>query len=75
MGCANVVSGGQTMNPSTEDLLEAVLATPAKKVFILPNNKNILMAAEQTVPLVTDRGSGGHPHPDHPPGAFRHAGL
>ena len=50
-----VVSGGQTMNPSTEDLLEAVLATPAKKVFILPNNKNILMAAEQTVPLVTDR--------------------
>ena len=55
LGCANVVSGGQTMNPSTEDLLEAVLATPAKKVFILPNNKNILMAAEQTVPLVTDR--------------------
>ena len=51
LGCANVVSGGQTMNPSTEDLLEAVLATPAKKVFILPNNKNILMAAEQTVPL------------------------
>ena len=55
LGCANVVSGGQTMNPSTEDLLEAVLATPAKKGFILPNNKNILMAAEQTVPLVTDR--------------------
>ena len=55
LGCANVVSGGQTMNPSTEDLLEAVLATPAKKVFVLPNNKNILMAAEQTVPLATDR--------------------
>ena len=55
LGCANVVSGGQTMNPSTEDLLEAVLATPAKKVFILPNNKNIIMAAEQTVPLATDR--------------------
>ena len=55
LGCANVVSGGQTMNPSTEDLMEAVLATPAKKVFILPNNKNIIMAAEQTVPLVTDR--------------------
>ena len=55
LGCANVVSGGQTMNPSTEDLLEAVLATPAKKVFILPNNKNIIMAAEQTIPLCTDR--------------------
>ncbi len=55
LGCANVVSGGQTMNPSTEDILEAVLATPAKKVFVLPNNKNIIMAAEQTVPLVTDR--------------------
>ena len=63
------------MNPSTEDLLEAVLATPAKKVFILPNNKNIIMAAEQTVPLVTDREVVRHPHPDHPPGAFRHAGL
>ena len=55
LGCANVVSGGQTMNPSTEDLLEAVLATPAKKVFVLPNNKNIIMTAEQTVPLATDR--------------------
>ena len=55
LGCNYVVSGGQTMNPSTEDLLEAVLATPAKKVFVFPNNKNIIMAAEQTVPLVTDR--------------------
>ncbi len=55
LGCANVVSGGQTMNPSTEDLLEAILATPAKKVFVLPNNKNIIMAAEQTIPLATDR--------------------
>ncbi len=55
LGCAVVVSGGQTMNPSTEDLLQAVLATPAKTVFILPNNKNIIMAAEQVIPLVTDR--------------------
>lgn len=55
LGCAVVVSGGQTMNPSTEDILSAVLATPAKKVFVLPNNKNILMAAEQTVPLAEDR--------------------
>ena len=55
LGCANVVSGGQTMNPSTEDILEAVLATPAKKVFVLPNNKNIILAAEQTIPLAKDR--------------------
>lgn len=55
LGCAVVVSGGQTMNPSTEDILSAVLATPAKKVFVLPNNKNILLAAEQVVPLAEDR--------------------
>ena len=55
LGCSQVVSGGQTMNPSTQDILAAVLATPAKKVFVLPNNKNIIMAAEQTIPLVTDR--------------------
>ena len=55
LGCSTVVSGGQTMNPSTEDILEAVLATPAKKVFVLPNNKNIILAAEQTIPLATDR--------------------
>lgn len=55
LGCNHVVSGGQSMNPSTDDILEAVLATPAKIVFVLPNNKNIIMAAEQTVPLVNDR--------------------
>ncbi|MBQ5994983.1 MAG: DAK2 domain-containing protein [Clostridia bacterium] len=51
LGADSVVSGGQTMNPSTEDILRAVNATPAKKVFVLPNNKNIIMAAEQTVNL------------------------
>ena len=55
LGCLNVVSGGQTMNPSVEDILEAALATPAKNVFILPNNKNIILAAEQAVKLATDR--------------------
>ncbi len=55
LGCTHVVSGGQTMNPSTNDLLAAILATPAKTVLILPNNKNIIMAAEQTIPLVNDR--------------------
>lgn len=55
LGCAQVVSGGQTMNPSTNDILAAILATPAKTVIVLPNNKNIIMAAEQTIPLVSDR--------------------
>ncbi len=55
LGCAHVVSGGQTMNPSTNDILAAVMATPAKTVLVLPNNKNIIMAAEQTIPLVNDR--------------------
>ena len=55
LGCTYVVSGGQTMNPSTNDLLAAIMATPAKTVLVLPNNKNIIMAAEQTIPLVSDR--------------------
>ena len=55
LGCLNVVSGGQSMNPSTEDILAAVLATPAKKVFVLPNNKNIIMASEQDKVLAEDR--------------------
>ena len=55
LGCNHVVSGGQSMNPSTEDIYQAVMATPAKPVFVLPNNKNIILAAEQVIPLVTDR--------------------
>ena len=55
LGCENVVSGGQTMNPSTEDILEAVQATAASTVFVLPNNKNIIMAAEQAIPLADRR--------------------
>ena len=51
LGCSQVVSGGQTMNPSTDDILNAVEATPAKVVYVLPNNKNIILAAEQAVPL------------------------
>jgi len=51
LGCQQVVTGGQTMNPSTDDILKAVQATPASTVFVLPNNKNIIMAAEQCVPL------------------------
>lgn len=51
LGVDVVVSGGQTMNPSTDDIIRAVLATPAEHVFILPNNKNIIMAAEQVIPM------------------------
>ena len=55
LGCDVVVSGGQTMNPSTDDIVNAVMQTPAETVFVLPNNKNIIMAAEQAVNLVSDR--------------------
>ena len=51
LGCGQIVSGGQTMNPSTDDILNAIQATPAKVVYVLPNNKNIILAAEQAVPL------------------------
>ena len=47
LGADGVVSGGQTMNPSTEDILRAVNRTPAETVFVFPNNKNIILAAEQ----------------------------
>ena len=51
LGADQVVKGGQTMNPSTDDILRAIHATPARTVFVLPNNKNIIMAAEQTINL------------------------
>ncbi len=51
LGADNIVTGGQTMNPSTEDILKAVNHTPAEVVFVFPNNKNIIMAAEQCAPL------------------------
>ncbi len=47
LGVDGLISGGQTMNPSTQDILEAVNKVPAETVFVLPNNKNIIMAAEQ----------------------------
>ena len=46
-----IVTGGQTMNPSTDDILRAIRKTPASTVFVFPNNKNIIMAAEQCIPL------------------------
>ena len=51
LGVDRVVSGGQTMNPSTQDILKEIEATPAEVVYVLPNNKNIIMAAEQCIPL------------------------
>ena len=51
LGVDNIIQGGQTMNPSTDDILKAINRTPAEIVYVLPNNKNIIMAAEQTIPL------------------------
>ena len=55
LGVDGVISGGQTMNPSTEDILREIDRTPAEIVFVLPNNKNIIMAAEQCVRLCEDK--------------------
>ena len=54
LGADAIVTGGQTMNPSTNDILKEINRTPASTVFVFPNNKNIIMAAEQCVPL-TDK--------------------
>ncbi|MCI5751535.1 MAG: DAK2 domain-containing protein [Oscillospiraceae bacterium] len=51
LGADCIVRGGQTMNPSTDDIIRAVYSVPAETVFVLPNNKNIIMAAEQAVKL------------------------
>ena len=55
LGADYLIEGGQTMNPSTEDMLNAIEHVNAKTVFILPNNKNIIMAANQAVDLVEDK--------------------
>ncbi|MBR1572675.1 MAG: DAK2 domain-containing protein [Lachnospiraceae bacterium] len=55
LGVDNMIEGGQTMNPSTEDVLEAIKKVPAKTVFVLPNNKNIIMAANQAAILSEDK--------------------
>ncbi len=54
LGVDGIVTGGQTMNPSTDDILHEINRTPASTVFVFPNNKNIIMAAEQCIPL-TDK--------------------
>ena len=55
LGVDAIVTGGQTMNPSTDDILTEINRTPAETVFVLPNNKNIIMAAEQCIPLTEKR--------------------
>ena len=55
LGADRIVTGGQTMNPSTEDILTEINRTPAETVFVFPNNKNIIMAAEQCIPLSEKR--------------------
>ncbi|MBM6681897.1 DAK2 domain-containing protein [Pseudoflavonifractor capillosus] len=55
LGVDGIISGGQTMNPSTEDILREIDRTPAHVVYVLPNNKNIIMAAEQCVRLCEDK--------------------
>lgn len=55
LGVDNVIFGGQTMNPSTQDIIDGVNATPAENVFILPNNKNIYLVAVQASKLIKDK--------------------
>ena len=55
LGVDNIISGGQTMNPSTADIIKEIDHTPAEIVYVLPNNKNIIMAAEQCVKLAVDK--------------------
>lgn len=55
LGVGEIIQGGQTMNPSTQDLLEAIENCPAHNVFVLPNNKNIILAAEQAAALTNKK--------------------
>ena len=55
LGVDVIIEGGQTMNPSTEDILHAIDKVPAKNIFVLPNNKNIILAANQAASLTEDK--------------------
>ena len=55
LGVDHIIEGGQTMNPSTEDIIKAIELINAENIFVLPNNKNIIMAANQVVDLVEDK--------------------
>ena len=55
LGVDYIISGGQTMNPSTEDMLNAIEEVNADNIFILPNNKNIILAANQAASLIEEK--------------------
>lgn len=55
LGCDNIITGGQTMNPSTEDFIDAIDKVHAKNVFVFPNNSNIIMAAKQAKDIIKDK--------------------
>ena len=55
LGADKIITGGQTMNPSTEDILEKINATPSNVVLVLPNNKNIILAAQLCIPMTEKR--------------------
>ncbi len=55
LGAVRVITGGQTMNPSTDDFLNAIRVTGGQKIILLPNNKNVVMAAQQAASMVPDR--------------------
>ena len=55
LGADNIIFGGQTMNPSTQDIIDGINMTPAETVFILPNNKNIYLVACEAAKIVTDK--------------------
>ena len=55
LGVDAVVDGGQTMNPSIDDIMQAVEKIPAKNVFVLPNNSNVILAADQAAQIITDK--------------------
>ena len=75
LGVDGVISGGQTMNPSTEDICREIARTPAEVVFVLPNNKNIIMAAQQCVGLIEGKEVVVVPTRTVPPRHLRHAGA
>ena len=55
VGVDNIITGGQTMNPSTQDIIDAVMKTPSEYVFVMPNNKNICMVARQAAEIIKER--------------------
>ena len=71
LGVDYIIEGGQTMNPSTEDMLNAIEKVNAKNIFILPNNKNIILAANQAVSLVEDKNIFVIPTRDRTAGYYR----